>query len=73
MLSKIIDTIVGIIPFDKDIENLFIGQLTDDCEGKRKIIDPDYDKNLLYCFCAYKNNYNILNLLLKYGVNKKLQ
>ena len=60
MLNKIIDMIVGVIPFNKDIEILFID----------KIIDPDYDKNLLYCLCSYKNNYSILKLLLKYGVNK---
>ena len=60
MLNKIMDMIVEIIPFDSSIENLFID----------KIIDPDYDKNLLYCLCAYKNNYKILKLLLKYGVNK---
>ena len=60
MLNKIIDMIVEIIPFDSSIENLFID----------KIINPDYDKNLLYCLCAYTNNYNILKLLLKYGVNK---
>ena len=60
MFNKIMDMIVEIIPFDSSIENLFID----------KIIDPDYDKNLLYCLCAYTNNYNILKLLLKYGVNK---
>ena len=60
MLNKIIDIIIEIIPFDKVLKNLFIN----------KIIDADYDNNLLYCLCCYKNNYSILKLLLKYGVNK---
>ena len=49
MLNKIIDMIVDQNLFNKDIEKIFID----------KLVDPDFEKNLLYCLCAYTNNYNI--------------
>ena len=59
MFNKLVDMIVDYNLIDKDVENIFID----------KLVDPDYDKNLLYCLCAIKNNYVILKLLMKYGNN----